>query len=137
VFVKKMLLLPAFAMLVAACGQSVFALEVGMCYNGAIDGGATVETVECSEPHENEVYALFEYTETDVFPGDAVMEEYAADVCLPAFEGYVGVAYEVSEIYAGTGYPSSDTWDNGDREIVCSLNAQEGLLTGSMKGANR
>ncbi|MGF1668764.1 MAG: septum formation family protein [Acidimicrobiia bacterium] len=127
------------AVLLAACGQSVFEMEVGMCFNGSIDGSTTVETVECTEPHESEVYALFDYTETDVYPGETAMAEYASDVCLPAFEGYVGVSYEESEIYASTGYPSVDTWDDGDREIVCSLNdeAVGTTLVGSMSGANR
>ena len=134
-----MIVISVMAVLMAACGQSVFEMEVGMCYNGSIDGSTTVETVECTEPHESEVYALFEYTETDVYPGDAAMSEYAGEVCIPAFEGYVGVAYDNSEIFASTGYPSTETWDNGDREIVCSLNDETGgpTLVGSMKGANR
>lgn len=133
----RVIVLAFLVTLLAACGQSVFDLEVGMCFNGAIDESSSVETVDCTEPHDSEVYALLDYADADVFPGQEVLSQYAEDQCVSAFEDYVGVPYEQSEIFAGTGYPSSETWDNGDREIVCSLNAETGQLTGSMMGANR
>lgn len=135
---RKLALSIVGAAVLAACGQSVFDLEVGMCFDGAIDSGSTVEAMECAEPHDHEVYHLVEYTETDIYPGEESMADFAEAVCLPAFEDYVGVTYQDSEIYAAFGYPSADTWDSGDREVVCILEGEDGVpLTGSLQGAGR
>ena len=52
-------------------------------------------------------------------PGDQAIDEQASDACLAAFADYVGTAYDDSELdylYVG---PDAETWDLGDRQIVC------------------
>jgi hypothetical protein len=134
---KRVIMGSVLAMVVAACGQSVFDLEVGMCFDGAIDAATTVEIADCAEEHQSEVFALFEYLEVEAYPGETEMAAYAQEVCIPAFQDYVGIAYGESALFATSGFPSTGTWADGDRQIVCSLTAENGTLTGSMRGANR
>jgi hypothetical protein len=136
----------------AACGgageaiddlgdESVFSMEIGLCFNDEADAGtevASVPDVDCAEPHDNEVFALAEYTATDTYPGSEAMNAEAKEICIGLFDDYVGLAYEESvlEVYPIT--PTQGSWDNGDREIVCALyEADLAKLTGSMQGAAR
>ncbi|MGF1668763.1 MAG: septum formation family protein [Acidimicrobiia bacterium] len=128
-------------MVLAACGgESVFSMEVGLCFNDEADAAdevSSVPDVPCEEPHDNEVFALVQYS-GETFPGAEAMQAEAADLCIGQFEAYVGLAYEESELDVYPLVPTQASWDNGDREIVCALYALDlSELTGSMKGAAR
>ena len=61
----------------------------------------------------------------------------ADEACRPAFEDYVGVAYDDSEWFGTFINPSEETWAEGDREIVCVLHTEdETEVTGSAEGSN-
>jgi hypothetical protein len=140
---KPVRLILLMALLVAACGGggNVFDLEVGTCFDDT-DTDATevsnVPVVDCSEPHDNEVFAVFDYTASDTFPGGTEMNSAAHDLCVAEFEGYVGLGYLESELNVFPITPTQGSWDDGDREIVCALyNLDLSKLTGSMEGAAR
>lgn len=126
------------------CTGNVFSLEVGDCFNDP-DAGfeevTDVEIVECSENHDNEVYALSDYPAGDdaPYPGLSALEAHADEFCFDEFEGYVGAAYVDSRLDFGYFYPLPDGWeDEGDREITCFLYDLDLIdLTGSMKGSGR
>lgn len=135
------LLTAAAVAAVSACGQtSVLNLEVGQCISAQTDEDevSSVPVVDCAEPHSGEIYALPQVPDGE-FPGDAALQQSAQDLCAGQdFTTYVGVPYEESEVYFSYLVPSADTWDDGDREIVCLLTNQEGTdTTGSLRGANR
>ena len=50
------------AVAAAACssGESVFSLELGDCFDDpeTFDEVSELDTIDCSEPHDNEIYAL-------------------------------------------------------------------------------
>ncbi|GAA3218277.1 hypothetical protein GCM10017691_00970 [Pseudonocardia petroleophila] len=128
---------------VSACsGTSVLNLEVGQCIADAATGDqvSSLPTVDCSEPHAGEIYALPQLPDGD-FPGDEAVNEQAQQLCSgQAFQDYVGKPYQDSEIYYSTLSPSLETWnEDDDREIVCILTTQDGspLEAGSLRGANR
>ncbi|MGH8928788.1 MAG: septum formation family protein [Acidimicrobiia bacterium] len=121
-------------------GQSVFDLEVGNCFDDTEGSGpiSSVPAVDCAEPHDNEVFAVLDYTDAETYPGTEAMREAARDLCIEQFDAYVGLPYLDSalEVFAIT--PTEGSWDSGDREVVCSLyNADLSNLTGSMRGAER
>ncbi len=88
-----------------------------------------------SEPHDNEVFAVFDYTETDTFPGSDAMNAAATDLCIAQFQDYVGVAYTDSPLEVFPITPTEASWESGDREVICSLyNSDFSKLTGSMRG---
>ena len=114
----------AFTILAAACGQgNVFSLEVGTCFDDEDSGSGEVSDVpivDCSDPHDNEVYYLFDMPDGD-FPGSNAIEEQAIDGCLASFDSYVGRSYETSVLDIAWITPTEPSWDGGDREIVCIL----------------
>lgn len=123
--------------------DDVFSLEVGSCYNDYGDETeiATVPIVDCSELHDNEIYARADI-EGDEFPGDAAVQEQADGICYDEFETFVGLSYDESKtLYYSTFYPSPDSWDQGDREILCGITKydDEGIeiiqVTGTLKGS--
>lgn len=140
---KPVRLILLMALLLAACGGdgNVFDLEVGTCFDDT-DTEATevsdVPVVDCSEPHDNEVFAVFDYTASDTFPGSSAMNDAAQESCVAEFEAYVGLSYQESDLNVFPITPTQGSWDDGDREIVCALyNLDLSKLTGSMEGAAR
>lgn len=67
-------------------------------------------------------------------PGEDEMSIQAEDQCMPVFEAYVGMQYQQTEIWVTTVFPSQETWDIGDREVLCLLESDE---TPSLQDANR
>jgi hypothetical protein len=126
----------------------VFDVRVGDCFNDPPDlissADALIESfvaVPCSEPHDNEVYALVDHPAGDdqPFPGIDALDEYGAGVCFSAFRPYVGRSYESSELDFFSFTPSEEGWERiDDREIICALyEVNLARLTGSMRGTRR
>lgn len=135
-------LLAAAVLGASACSStSVLNLEVGQCIAAETDEGeiSSVPVVDCAEPHSGEIFSLPQLPDGD-FPGDAAVRQSAGDLCAGQdFQTYVGVPYQQSTIYFSSLTPTDDTWDDGDREIVCILLADEqgSETTGSLRGADR
>jgi hypothetical protein len=115
---------------------SPFDLEVGDCLADRLEGDSvsTVGVLPCEQEHAQEVYAL-ELMDDGSFPGEDAVKTEASDVCRSAFEDFVDIDYDDSKYYFNTLYPTSDSWDQGDREIVCLAYDPDGPLTGSVEGA--
>lgn len=137
-----------FALLViggifANWGQtSALELGVGDCFDD-IDGPESMnEEIEsvpsraCSEPHDNEVYALRTF-EGAGWPGVEALDAFARTACYDAFEPFVDRAYETSRLEIGWMVPSETSWrDHDDRVVTCFLYDMElRKLTGSMEGS--
>jgi hypothetical protein len=120
---------------------SAFDLEVGDCFStDDISTVTEVTVVDCGASHVYEVFGLTDYeaSATDAFPGDDTLNTAADAACRPAFNDYVGIAYDDSDWYGTFINPSESTWADGDREIVCVLHTQEETaVTGSAKDTAR
>ena len=117
-------------------------VDVGTCFNDAGDEGAFDYTdfavVDCDEPHDNEVYHLFDAPGDGAYPGNDQIAQVTRDGCLAAFEGYVGKPYAQSAFAILPIPPSETSWNGGDREVVCAVyDAGRRELTGSVRGAAR
>ena len=120
-------------------GSDVFDLSVGDCIEStALDAAVdTVPVIECSEPHESEIYAAFQLDD-GAFPGTESITAEAEGLCLEAFEDFVGLAYEDSELLATTLTPTEDRWDRlKDREVLCIVIDGDDDVTGTLRNANR
>jgi Septum formation len=119
-------------------GSSVFDLKVGDCFNDDPAGGTvvnTVATVDCGDPHDNEVYFVFDMTDA-AFPGSDASIDAGSERCIAEFEGFVGISYIESDLDVFPITPTAESWDQGDREVLCALYALDlSKLTGSMEGA--
>ncbi len=125
--------------LVACSRGNVFSLEAGDCFDGGSPGSevSDVEIVSCEKSHHSEVYAVFDLSGSD-WPGQGAVGDMAERGCLSRFKPYVGIDYDSSEYYAVPMVPSSNSWkQGGDREVVCVLQLQYGMKTGSAKGTRR
>jgi len=123
--------------IVSAGTVDAFGMQVGDCYNDSTlddDEVDSVPGVPCSDPHDNEVYALFDIIDPS-FPGDALADMAHAG-CLERFESFVGKDYESSSLDITTLYPTRESWqEQNDREVVCAVyDVELAKLTGSVKG---
>ena len=117
-------------------------IEVGTCFNDASDAGTLEYTdlpvVDCDEPHDNEVYHLFDAPGGAAYPGDQEIASVTEQGCLGAFEAYVGRPYTESSLLILPIPPTEASWDAGDREVVCALyDGERAELTESMRGSGR
>lgn len=136
---RRALFIIVLALVASACSGNVFDLEVGQCFDDppSFDEVANVDIVECSEPHDNEIYLAFDLADGS-YPGEVSVEETAVQSCLAGFEPFVGQAYETSTLDIGYLFPTSETWQQGDREIVCLVYDLSGTpLTGTVEGSGR
>jgi DNA-binding SARP family transcriptional activator len=99
--------------------------------------GATVSRVPCDQPHEREVYHLFEFP-AGPYPGDEQLQAQALDMCSVQFQNYVGVSPAESALEFSYIWPDQPYWQQGFRGGGCALYDPSGLdLTGSMRGSQR
>lgn len=125
--------------------RSVFELRAGDCFNdwrGAdksasaeIADVAVVDVVDCTDPHDNEVY-LIGQLEDGNYPVRPTIADAAFDACLEEFDSFAGVAYSNSLLEVGALWPTQKSWLSGDRAVTCFVyDIRLEKLTGSMQGA--
>ncbi|MBS5103017.1 MAG: septum formation family protein [Rothia mucilaginosa] len=109
-----------------ATGTIYFAdLEVGHCFQDWTEGDTQLLAVDCSSPHDNEVYYVAELTDDDL-PSENDLENRSLGLCLASFEPYVGALVDETTLDYGWLFPSDESWSEGDRDIVCYLFAKDG-----------
>lgn len=114
-----------------------FAMKVGDCFDDQMaDQIVDVPGRPCSEPHDNEVYAIFDVVLNE-YPGEDEMMRIAEEKCVARFEAFVGRDYPSSELYVMPLTPTAEGWARlNDREVICALFRGDGeKLTGTMRGA--
>ncbi|WP_028647515.1 septum formation family protein [Nocardiopsis sp. CNT312] len=119
---------------------NVFSIGVGDCldaYTGEGDEGISdVPLIDCSEPHDYEVYYSGDL-EGGEYPGQERVNELADEMCLGQFESFVGLPYLESQLNYTSLFPTEDGWTRAyDREVLC-LVYDSGKATGTLEGAWR
>ena len=114
-----------------------FQVRVGDCFNdiGSFDEEVTdLPGVPCTDPHDNETYAVVDLTVT-TYPEADGMAELAHESCLRHFDSFVGRDYESSSLEIMTLYPTTESWKQNDREVICAVyDMNAAKLVGSAKG---
>ena len=138
---RTLTILTTVLLVAAGCGGTAAVdLREGQCFDGSVEGSVTsVKDVPCDQPHDHEVYAVFQYqAQGNDYPGQEAVGAYGEEECIRRFEEFVGVEPEQSIATFATLWPSAETWALGDRAIVCTVSSKDdGKLTGSMKGTKR
>jgi hypothetical protein len=111
---------------------STMSLEVGDCVNGLEESQAvaSLPAVPCTDPHEGEVFALFDLPEGD-YPAETELVEQAETGCFDRLLGYAPQAAENPELGLFYFYPMESSWPE-DRQVVCIATSASGTMTGSI-----
>jgi hypothetical protein len=102
--------------------------------------GIEVETTSvapCEVEHHAEVFALVEVegAEDAPFPGAEALSAQGEEECQGLFADYVGIYFVDSRLDIIHLAPTETSWEQGDRQIVCTLFDIDGApLTGSVQG---
>jgi hypothetical protein len=102
---------------------SFYVPAVGDCFDiRPVDRAAPIYLrLDCSLPHENEVFATWDYTDTKEYQGSTILESQAKKRCPGSWEAYVGQAYETSRLGLAYLLPDQAGWGNGIRHVVGCL----------------
>lgn len=123
--------------IVGAGTLDAFQVRLGDCFNDPDDYTEELYSlpgVPCSEPHDNEAYAVFDLTMESY--SEYEIADTSESACIDRFAAYVGRDYESSVLDVATMYPTQESWSQDDREVVCALYDMSGeKLVGSVKGS--
>nr|WP_246401681.1 septum formation family protein [Jiangella mangrovi] len=121
-----------------ADAADVFDVRVGDCLGDFADSEQVtdVAVVPCTDEHAQEVYATAQVPDGEL-PSDDDLQTQAVETCTTEFQTFVGLAYEESALDFTWLQPTAESWDQGDRELVCLVYDPAGPVTGSLRGANR
>ncbi|HVF14532.1 MAG TPA: septum formation family protein [Acidimicrobiales bacterium] len=110
--------------IVESGGLGAFVMRPGDCFMAPEEGTelvVSVEGVPCEAPHDGQVYALFDVPDTEIFD-EAGVEAQAGEGCMSRWSTELWGTYEENmeiDIFYFT--PSSESWAEDDREIVCVI----------------
>ncbi|BCW57508.1 hypothetical protein J2790_003262 [Paenarthrobacter nicotinovorans] len=113
-----------------------FKVKLGDCIaNPDSQEVVDVTIIPCDQSHDLEAYGVTNM-DASTFPGDTEVGAEAEKYCGAQFTTFVGLPFDESELEVTFLHPTSDSWKNGDREIVCLVGGASGAATtGSLKGA--
>jgi len=115
---------------------NAFQVRVGDCFNdsGSLEEISSLPGVPCSEPHDNETFAVIDLTVATYPEGDA-MAELAQGSCIERFESFVGTDYESSALDVLAMFPTPESWKQDDREVICAVyKVDSSKLVGGAEG---
>ena len=118
----------------------VFSIQVGDCLNDESSGTevSDVPLVNCTDPHDYEVYYDFNIPGSGAYPGDDAVSSAAEDGCSTAFETFVGIPYSDSKLDYNYYTPTSTSWtDADDRLVSCVVFDPNGKVSGTLAGSKR
>ena len=135
------------ALAVGICTAAVVAAnrsEGGVAYTELVPGdclekpGSTLvraDRVDCSEPHDLEVFALVDdpSPRDAEYPGQAILEREANVACPPQFQSYVDPAIDQATLGFTFFVPTKANWDDGNRRLLCTVSASSGQLNASVR----
>ena len=102
----------------------LFSVKVGDCINLPVDGEElfSFDAVACDQPHNAQAFEVFNVVGFgEEFPGEDPILEQADETCLDEFSSFVGIAYADSRYYYTPVFPTAESWEQDDREVICFL----------------
>ncbi len=99
---------------------SATSVQVGDCLGTLADATrvTSLSAVPCAQPHEGEVFAVFDLPPGD-YPGVTAVTEQVESQCTERFAGYAPAAAQDPSLGLYYLYPFEQNWRAGDREAVC------------------
>ncbi|MBW3614161.1 MAG: septum formation family protein [Actinobacteria bacterium] len=112
-------------------------LRAGDCANDVGDEGESafaVDVVPCSAPHDAEVVGTSELPGDD-FPGTDSVVDMAESRCTNRLATYSPAAMGDPEIELFFVHPTEESWQEGDRNVVCFAIHRSGMRSGSLRAS--
>lgn len=97
--------------------------RLGDCFKDFDAEAPTSTVVDCSAGHSAQLVAAEHYGDGDSYPGRDPLKQKALDACKAAPLTEKQADYVLSYKLA---YPSSTSWDKGDRRVDCHVTADTG-----------
>ena len=97
----------------------------------------SLKAIPCSEPHGAEAYHAFDLPADFDTEGQDAIGVAAQTGCTEAFEEFVGLAYDESALEISQLTPTPESFETGDRAVVCFVVDPDTTTTGSLEGAAR
>jgi hypothetical protein len=108
-------------------------LRPGDCVNGLDEGVVqSMPAVPCAEPHDGEVFGIFDLPAGD-WPGDDEVFSQSETGCLEVLRGYSPTAYDDESVELYYLHPTQASWRQDDREVVCMTYYPDAPRTGSIR----
>lgn len=116
----------------AGSGTTLDDLDIGDCFEnpGVGDEVSEVDTVDCGELHDFELYARVTLgtSDDDLFPGSERLFAELEGECVALFPSYVGHDY-LTSVYDFVAFtPVESGWRDGDRTGMCALYEFDGAF---------
>ncbi|WP_224047728.1 septum formation family protein [Arthrobacter sp. NicSoilB4] len=97
--------------------------QAGDCFKDFDPDAPQSTIVDCATGHSAQLIAIEHYAASDAYPGRDPLKQRALDACKAAPLTDKSADYVLSYKLA---YPSSSSWDNGDRRVDCYVTADTG-----------
>ncbi len=97
--------------------------RVGDCFSDFDSNASKGHAVECTTPHSAQLGAVFSYKADDSFPGSNALRDKGREVCRTVMLNEASRKYVLLQQNV---YPSSTSWDSGDRRVDCFIVVDSG-----------
>jgi hypothetical protein len=97
--------------------------RLGDCFADFDSNASKARAVECTTPHSAQLGAVFNYQAGDSFPGTNALQEKGREVCRTVILNEASGKYKLLQQNV---YPSSTSWDSGDRRVDCFIVVDSG-----------
>jgi hypothetical protein len=114
-----------------------YSVQLGQC-TGPISVGEEdrLTVLDCATEHYWEAFAQTAL-DAEKYPGNAKVTEEAGVFCEAAFADFVGVKVNKSNYSLTFLQPTEETWEAGDRDVLCLAGSAGGQVTGSLEGLKK
>ncbi|MDI3212220.1 septum formation family protein [Arthrobacter sp. AL12] len=98
-------------------------LQRGDCFKDFDPEAPQSTIVDCATGHSAQLIAVHHYEAPDAYPGLDVLKDKGRETCRNAQLTAAATTYNLLQRNA---YPSSSSWENGDRRVDCYVTADAG-----------
>lgn len=104
-------------------GVAPAAYAVGDCFKDFDPQALTSTAVACDTPHSAQLVATLQYPDSTKYPGADALKAKALEVCQAA---KLGPAAKQFQLNYQRSFPSTTSWESGDRRVDCYVTADGG-----------
>ncbi len=104
-------------------GVSALDFQLGDCFKDFDPEALQSTIVDCGTEHSAQLVAVESYPEPEAYPGREPLKQKALDACKAADLTAKAADYTLGYKLA---YPSTTSWDKGDRRVDCYVIAETG-----------